>query len=214
MPTQFLISFVGAALSDLLGAAGMPGAGVAGAAGAEALHRLLAKRAETARETLIEELRKGVHTPASFSEDEFAAVLFRYLRAAQEGAARQNLRLLARLISGMSAQGSLHASDFLRWADVLQSLTPQEIVFLWRLYDGMTKVQQIDKAHHRNKHEAVCAMIEKSLVPSVFRTSSVLWAHAMSLTRTGLVIPMGAYVAPTALLEDIVRLARIDDLAS
>jgi hypothetical protein len=68
------------------------------------------------------------------SEDDAAAFLLRYLRAAQEGAARLNLRLMARVVVGKAHAGEpLYADEFLRYADTLASLARNEVVLLGAL---------------------------------------------------------------------------------
>lgn len=69
---------------------------LAGAGFAIAAERLQRWRLERARDILIDELRRGERTLSAPEADEIVAVLLRYGRAAQEGAARLNLRLMAK----------------------------------------------------------------------------------------------------------------------
>lgn len=116
--------------ADYLGAKAVAGSGAMGAAGGEVIKRILRKRAEAAREILVDELRRGQKFKEEISEDEVAAVIFRYMRAAEEGAARRNLRFLAAVAAGQASHDGLYADDFLRWADVIASLAPEEVVVL------------------------------------------------------------------------------------
>ncbi|CDZ73069.1 Hypothetical protein NGAL_HAMBI2610_46990 [Neorhizobium galegae bv. orientalis] len=124
------LEIITALVSDYLSSKAIAGAGTFSVAGGMVLQRLLRKRAETAREILIEELRQGDRFLEEVSEDEAAAIIFRYMRAAEEGAARRNLRLLAAVIAGQAAEESLYADEFLMWADIIASLRSDEIAVL------------------------------------------------------------------------------------
>jgi hypothetical protein len=61
-------------------------------------------------------------------------VVVRYLRAAREGAARLNLRLLAKAIAGKLQSGRLVADEFLQYAEALASLSRDEIIVIGTMY--------------------------------------------------------------------------------
>jgi hypothetical protein len=89
------------------------------------------RRAEQARDILFEELRRASLSEAqAASEDDAIAVIVRYLRAAREGAARLNLRLLAEAIAGKLRSGQLFADEFLQYAETLASLSRDEVVVI------------------------------------------------------------------------------------
>jgi hypothetical protein len=93
------------------------------------------RRAEQARDILFEELRRASLSEAqAASEDDAIAVIVRYLRAAREGAARLNLRLLAEAIAGKLRSGQLFADEFLQYAETLASLSRDEVVVIGTLY--------------------------------------------------------------------------------
>lgn len=126
-----LPAIIGAFVSDGLSLIQIPGTSLTGMGLQAALERVMRRREEQAREVLLDELRRGRRTEyEAASEDEAAAVLFRYLRAAQEGAARRNLRLMAQVIRGQLESGHLVADEFLYWSETLATLTRQEISFL------------------------------------------------------------------------------------
>lgn len=62
--------------------------------------------------------------------DEFVAILYRYLSKAQEGAACLNLRLMARVVREQLEGPGLYASEFLRYSELLASLTREEVILL------------------------------------------------------------------------------------
>src|SRR5687767_13911055 len=107
---------IGAFVQDGLSLLSLPGGSLA----AEALARVMRRREGNAREILRTELAAGrIDIAIAMSEDEAAAILFRYIRAAQEGAARRNLRLLAQVIRGQLVLGTLVADRFLYLADMI-----------------------------------------------------------------------------------------------
>lgn len=118
-----MTGLVAGILSDCLSLKGIP----TGAASA-ALIKLINKRHAMLREIILGEIRQGNFN--NVDEDDLASVFFRLIRDAEEGVARNNLRLLARMINGMAEKNDLKAPTFLRYASVLASLTETEIDLL------------------------------------------------------------------------------------
>ncbi|HAO2892235.1 TPA: hypothetical protein IHM15_004852, partial [Escherichia coli] len=104
--------------------------GTAATAGNLALSKLLHSRAAAAREILVEEIKLGVKDSTEISPEDAAAITFRYMRAATEGTARLNLRLLAAVASGQTQAPAFYADDFLAIADALSGLRREEIIVL------------------------------------------------------------------------------------
>ncbi|KAA3500804.1 hypothetical protein DXM27_16505 [Rhizobium rhizogenes] len=164
---------------DYLSFKAVTGSGTLSTAGAEVLKRVLKKRADAAREILIEEMKLGHKFKEEISEDEVAATIFRYMRAAEEGAARRNLRFLAAVAAGQAAQEGLYADTFLRWADVIASLSREEIIVLGVAYrlgskmdfeiarDGRFWTDCLDVLSNDHK---IDARVADSLAASLLRT--------------------------------------------
>ena len=96
-----LTSIMGGGFADVVNAMGWPVSNLAGSALAEGLKALLDARASKSRTLLLEEVRKGNKTLESAADaDEFIAIIYRYARSGQEGTARLNLRLMAKVIAG------------------------------------------------------------------------------------------------------------------
>jgi hypothetical protein len=126
-----LPDIIGALITDTFELTGLHGGSVAGLA----IGRYFRRRAEQARDILFEELRHANIGDAQVaSEDDKIAVIVRYLRAAREGAARLNLRLLAKVIAGQIQLGHLVADEFLQYAEALASLSRDEIVIIGTMY--------------------------------------------------------------------------------
>lgn len=194
--------------SDLLTGFASGGAGTGGAVAGIALEELFRKRLETTREILIEELKRGDKTLNAVGEvEEIAAIAYRYVRAAQEGAARLNLRLMAKVITGQAHLGSLIADEFLYYADILTSLRREEIILLATLR----------KWENENLVPPTLAEMStlSELVPKIFSSEDEYHAVASGVMRTGLIVQendwnLGAF--KTSLLMDrLEKLAPFQD---
>ncbi len=180
-----------------------------------ALRNLMEKRIKKGRAILIEEIRRGEKDVWDACEiDEAIAVIYRYMRAAQEGTARVNLRLLARIIAGQKAAGALKADEFLYYADIIASLRREELILLGTL-------QKHDVRNKPNFRDLVSGAekVVDELIPSVFPSKEEFAATSEALTRTGLVIKTvfntydcEAPVYLTPLFEEISRLATFEGL--
>jgi uncharacterized protein with PIN domain len=104
-----LPALLSALVGDAFGAGGWLMGNVAGTGIAIAVQQVQRRRAERARDILLDEVRLGEKVLNAPEMEEAAAVLLRYGRAAQEGAARLNLRLMAKVIAGMVYQQALYA---------------------------------------------------------------------------------------------------------
>jgi len=203
-----------ALIGDVFSVASWPGGNLAGLA----LKKLFDARLRTSRDILFAELATGAITPGEAATDESVAIVYRFLRSAQEGAARLNLRLLAAVFAGQVRERAIAADDFLYYADMLASLRRDEIILLGALLrtsathpsrpedDFSVKMA----ANHAARHQ---------LVPSVFSDNEHFNAVANSLQRTGLLlaVPIGTNFAgvgvqykPTVLLDRLNALAKIE----
>lgn len=124
---QNLLSFGAAATADMLSALGVPG----GNSLQKLVDSALEKRRQTAREELVEELRAGFHGSTAFEQadaEPLIGIMMRYRRAAEEGSARDNLRLLAQIIAGLKKHRSLQLDSFARWSRILEEMTRDQLL--------------------------------------------------------------------------------------
>ncbi|MFG1188619.1 hypothetical protein [Xanthobacter flavus] len=147
-----------------------------------AIKRVLRKRADAAREIALQEIAAGrehviLDIPA---QDEAVAILWRYLRAAEEGTARLNLRLMASILAGHNEAPFIHASEFLRWADLVTSLSEIEIVFLATLH------RECLRQHEHS--EAADEAARRCLIPRFFADEEAYTIAGLALVRTGLIV--------------------------
>lgn len=208
-----LPSLVGASFADLLTAFNFAAPGVVGGAAGNILSKLLKGRLETTREQFFEEIRNGLRPPRDTHEaDEFVAIVYRYLQIGMEGAARENLRLMARVIRGQIEHNALYASDFLRWCPVLASLSNSEIKFLGALYRLTKEFKRTEETP--NQPHGTGEEMQALLIPIVFKDKWELTSAACALLRTGLLVAYSGYgglvFRPTAMLLEIAKLAEFE----
>jgi hypothetical protein len=180
------------------------------------LRKIQAKRQERARVILIDEIATGKRTPRSVHEaDEFVAILYRYLDAARQGAATLNLRLLAKVIAGQFEREEVQADEFLRFADILTTLTKDEVIFLGTLH------RHFEKDKSARGAVVVYREVIDELATSKSMDSKEIRAIAAALQRTGLILPITTVVTggagfqcqPSPLLDRLIRLISLEDAA-
>jgi hypothetical protein len=174
-----LPEIIGALVSDAFEISGWHGGSVAGTA----ITRYFRRRAEQARDILFEEMRQEkIFDVQAASEDDAIAVIVRYLRAAREGTARLNLRLLAKAIAGKLRSGNLVADEFLQYAEVLATLTRDEIILLGTMYRYL-------KAPPRTGFQDPWTLTLRELTGSGLEHEFIFTVAAKAL-RSGLLYPM------------------------
>jgi hypothetical protein len=191
---------VTAIASDLMAALGIPGSSTLGLA----VKRALERRRRTAIDLLIEEVAKGKTEGIEFTNedaDELVQMLLRFSSAVDAGAARQNLRLLAQVIFGLKRNKKFEYDKFSKWANILQTLTRNEILFLGAAYHIMNETP-----------DEFWKKIRENLSSNF--SSDECNEVAAALTRTGLILPGSAfgalaYIASPA-LKELGQLAEIE----
>lgn len=157
----------------------------------EKIAGMLEKRLNNAREIFIEELKQGDRSLHQIDEiDEVAAMFYRYIRAAQEGVARLNLQLMAQVICSLTAQRPIYPSRFLRYADLLASLSREEIIALGTLYHMTVPHGAIPLTESDIRMDV--SIKTRDHLASIFGDHEAL-ATLNALTRTGLVLHSSAY---------------------
>lgn len=171
MPTR-LVTLV----SEILSSAGLPG----GTLLAKAVEREMERRKNAALELLIDALKQGdeqgVHIDNEDAE-QFAGMMLRFMSAAKDGAARKNLRLMARLVIGLKREGPFEDDQFQRWAGILKDMTALEIEIIAECYRVMRKENVV-----RPWADAFQAL-------SAHHNRDDILQSAAALLRTGLLVP-------------------------
>ncbi len=210
--TNRLPAVFGAVLGDILAACQLPGGNLAGMTAEALLRHFLKDRLEAAHAILIAEVRRGSRDITDPEIEEAVSIAYRYIRAAREGTARRNLRLMARVIAGQMEFGALVADEFLRHADTLASLRREEVILLATVCRNLTKPDVPDEEKRYGK---TFISAGPELIPNLFPTADDFSAAAAALTRTGYLVPHPAMGGGTnygigSALERLNRLARLD----
>jgi hypothetical protein len=104
-----------------------------------AIEKLVGDRKKKAIEILIAKIRAGNQGKTIFDAAEVEAlvpIVHRFIRAAEEGTARRNLNILARVVAGQISSKALYPDKFLSWCDTIASLSYEELIFLGELYQN------------------------------------------------------------------------------
>lgn len=184
-PPATLLAIVG----DALGAFGIPGGNLA----SRALEGVFRRRAEQARDILLDELRHGERILASAEVEETVAVLYRYARAAHEGTARLNLRLLAKIIANQADAGTLRADTFLSHADRLVALRRDEIVVLGCLVRHWLACAASPEIKEEAREAEALRRTRAELVPGCLADEEEFEAALAATMRTGLLSAAAAW---------------------
>jgi hypothetical protein len=160
---------------DALSAKGVAVTGGVTAVVSAGINKMLSKRHKLLQEIVRSEIRQGKFERVD--EDELISIFFRLIRDAEEGVARNNLRLMARIINGMVEKQKLKAPSFLRYANILASLTDKEIRILSVMikYKEYTPPDTSLLSSDDEKHQALMEVTQQAE------------GHMQALMRTGLV---------------------------
>lgn len=123
-----LIELSASVTSDVLALVGLPTSTLS-----EAFKQFLSHKIEDAQDILLKQMRAGeMSEHRAASQDDAIAILYRYGLTARDGAARRNLRLLAKAVVGLASRDRLNSDEFNKYANVLARLTKDQIFVLGR----------------------------------------------------------------------------------
>lgn len=211
-----LPALLSAVVGDTFGACEWQAGNVVGAGLGLVAQRILRRRTEAARDILLDELRRGEKDLSAPEVDEVVAVLLRYGRAAQEGAARLNLRLMAKVIVGQAWLGSLYADEFLRHAEMLASLRREEVIYLGALHRHWSSLENPRADSDEDRMREASRRMTVELVPHPFPNAEELHASAAAIVRTGMLRGTissggGTIYKPTRLMVRLCELASFEE---
>lgn len=134
----------------------------------QAVHSWVEKNKAIAREILLTSIRQGdidaVH------KDELLSMLYRFYRSVQEGSAKKNLILLAKLISGigMSDKETATAETFIQYAPILESLNYLEIALLGKIIkeNGIKPTMNLIDSKFMYENDLLQSLQSKGLLSS------------------------------------------------
>ena len=211
-------SLLNAGFADCFSAMGLGFPSFAGSAFGAAIDKVMSRRAKEAREIFLDTLGAGLRSPRDPGEiDEFVAIVYRYMSKAQEGAARINLRLMAGVVAGQIEGQGLYASGFLRYSEMLASLSREEVILLATRYRLRIEFDTQKASSDWRYTSTVNDRVVKDLVPKVFPTPMDLTSAMTALQRTGLIWPAAATTGggfvwqDTPMLDRVMTLARVEN---
>lgn len=160
------------------------------------------KKLEESRDILVDEIQQGDFS--RLDDDDKVSLLYRYTQAAMNGAARINLRLLAKAINSLAQNEKLaspiYANEFNRYATVLETLSDEEIQLLASMYDYRTKVlptySTISADGHISYNNDYVQNFAKHYKYQNKISDAEYVSLCTSLLRTGLIYPVN-YVRDT-----------------
>lgn len=185
-------------------------------AGRAALAAYLKKRSSEAQTILFDELRTGGKLPEQVAaHDDGIAVIHGYMRAAWDGRARVNLRLLAKAITGQLQLGTLIAEEFYLYAESLAGLSRDEIILISTLFRHHTKIPNVPEEEMGDREQQspwLAAMADMEAKGwSKDKTSAV----AGRCMRSGFVIAQSAWgglaYKASPMLLDLCKTVDFDD---
>ncbi|CAD2224372.1 hypothetical protein P3J6_120200 [Pseudoalteromonas sp. 3J6] len=186
------------------------------------LTKIFKDRAEKAREIALNEMKRCERSEFDIeSADQFVAIVYRYQRAALEGTALLNLSILAKIMRGQATEGSVFATEFNEFAEIIASLKTREIVYLGtliRLHKEKILVPKDNSEEYYEIDQSVGILMRKELVgTSHFPESRDLISCETSLQRTAFIYPSvqligGTIFSPTSDLERLAELVEFEEL--
>ena len=158
------------------------------------LNPFLRKRAELLHNIVLSEIRQGNFS--SVNEDDLIAISYRLMRDATEGVAKNNLRLMARLICGLNDAHQLTAQNFQKYAKTLADLEPEEIQIIANVvkkYQSLPSKdsEEYDIAKHRII-DSVLYDMHGNHPPKNQQKYSETYVRFNMLERTGFFISRGS----------------------
>lgn len=174
------------------------------------------------RDILFDEITGGNFN--NIADDDKISLMHRYTLAAMNGVARLNLRLLAKainsIVKGEQLPSPIYANEFNRYAQILETLSDEEVHLLAQLYKMREDDLKYIKLHNEppkginaNYFTKLIAGYEYSQPEKVKETKAI----AGALLRTGLIYQEnvgcgGSYVyALTPFFDKIIELVDFQD---
>lgn len=201
--------------ADLFGAA-LEALGIPVGAGRGIFSHYMQRQLDQARDILFEEIQSGQLGPLQAAQqDDAIAIIYRYMLSVRDGAARRNLRLLARVVCGLGERDRLFADDFNKYAEALSRLSRDEILAVGTLHMFKNYLKELTSEKPIIASYWPCVI--KSLVPSQFVTEEHVLSVCCSAQRSGLVIngldlDSSAYYGTSPFMDEVSELVDFQDV--
>ena len=173
-----------------------------------ALAEFMAGQAAMAREEIVRQLERGKLW--AITDDKAAAAIFVYLRAARDGAARINLRMMAEALINAAQEPTFAPDEFRRQADALASLSRDEVLLLAAFLRAHRHAAEQRRDAVDSKKSADLAWAAILADPSQFPPGFDVIPVGAALGRTGWVVPGSGFGTityyTTSLFDGVARL--------
>jgi hypothetical protein len=194
---------------------GQPPVGTASQLVGEVYGAWLSKKSQEAHDILLSELKSGNRIDGDFDVDAFFGLLFRYLNAVKQGAAKRNLRLLAQLLArGIHKDFRLESDKLAANALLLQDLRHDELQFIgafWKEHLALGGSADTPELLHREINKKAVNI----LVPEVFESMAKFTAIGVALQRTGLFYAPATWDGPLFCISPkLIELMTLCDIES
>jgi hypothetical protein len=182
---------IGATIETAFQLAGKEILGPLGGFAATAVVRYLFGRQEAARGILRSQLERAGASAEDFRDaEQLAAAAWRYIRAARDQTADENLRILAQAMIGLARRSEVWASDFLKYAEILAPLSRDELILI-----GQLMADDMDfylSPRPPNSGPNLWKLVEEHLVAR-FGSEEEVAAAAARAQRSGLLVPITGF---------------------
>jgi hypothetical protein len=200
-----IIPFGAAIAGDVLSVLQIPVGGTLAAIATS----VLAKKRRDAAEILIREVTCGRHGAVRFDAhdiDPLIDIILRFSKAVSEGAARENLILLAQIIAGMKKHRTLEADNFRKWSKIVEHLTKDELLVIGLAY-------RLEKERSNSQNNDFNGNLREAIKGAGY-SNGELEALLTSVGSTGLLSSASAWgglaYVPTDWLGELGQLADIE----
>lgn len=151
------------------------------------------KRKKLLDDVILAEIRQGDFSRVH--EDDKIAICFRLIRDTIEGTAKNNLRLMARLICGLNTKNRLTATTFQKYEKILADLEPEEIEIISGIVKKYYELPAKNEANYEKaKHQLIDSfLLDKFGDPKSKDTKkySENYTRMIQLERTGFILRHG-----------------------
>lgn len=150
------------------------------------------KREDEAAKILLDEISQGFHGNVDIEnapQQHLLGMISRYRKAVADGAANENLRLLAQVILGLKKHRLFDDDNFRRWAGTLEQLTHDELLVVGFAYKILKKI----KAPSQDKPANDFWEKLPPALQAVGFSQNEIASLCASISRTGLLIPASAF---------------------
>jgi hypothetical protein len=158
------------------------------------LQQYLKNRHERARVILLDEIGRGECGLESIDQDEVVSIVYRYMTAASMGAARINLRILAKIVCGLASKHKpLFATEFMAYADSISSMRQSELIAVALLHKSKKRYMEENPENKKSTGEEfgwrLYQVAQKEAQEEWQISEEDFLSYCISAQRSGLVRP-------------------------